>query len=82
MAALKNPQAENDAQRVAKTWLKHGKKEAMIVYGQIIQRTNMREWEGVIFSNRVYDILYEKGATYTIADGVNKARQLVLPKGE
>lgn len=81
MAVLRNTQAEYDAQRVAQTWLKHGKEKAILVYRQIVQRVNMKRWEGVIFSNRVHEILHESGVTYTIADGVNKAREMVLPKG-
>ena len=68
MSTLKNKQAEFDAQRVAQTWLKHGKTAATKIYRSIIERVDMKNWEGVVFSNRVHEILYENGATYTIAD--------------
>ncbi len=81
MAKLRAPQAEADAQRVAQTWLEHGKEKAAFIYRQTVQREKMMCWEVAVFSARVYEILHWSGVTYTIADGVNKAREMVLPKG-
>lgn len=61
--------------------MKHGKEKAALAYKQIVQRVSLGNWESVVFSNRVHEILHESGVTYTIADGVNKAREMVLPKG-
>lgn len=63
MPSLKNPLAEYDAQRVASMLISHGKDKANLIFKQISQRVSMKEFEAVIFSNRVFEIVKEKGVT-------------------
>lgn len=60
MAALKNPKAEEDAQRIAKMWMKRGKNAATKIYKQVVARENLTGAECVMLSGRVHEIVKEK----------------------
>lgn len=59
MARLKNEQAEQDALRIAKILIKHGKEKALLAFEQISKRVNLKKWEAGVLSNRVRELVSE-----------------------
>lgn len=60
-ATLKNVDSEADAVRIASVFLKEGKDSANKLYQSVIKDKKLVLWESSALSNRVFEIIKEKG---------------------
>ncbi len=62
MPKLKTQQVEEDAQKVAAVWNEQGEEAGAKVYARLAKDVGLRHWEGVIFCNRVRELIQKDKA--------------------